>query len=185
MLFSVLVAALVTSPVAMAGHGDGVAAGTFAKSNLPTAIVRRPDGRVRFKGGTWVGNGIYNTTGAHQTRIEKTYSPIVGQHYAFDISIQNDGNRVDSFKVKASGTANGGWKMRYFRGTTNITSAVVAGTYRTSSLAPSTAFLITAKVSFVGPSEGDITRLVMANSVANSAKGDVVKIGVKLVSCGC
>jgi hypothetical protein len=181
----VLVVTLVTSPVAIAGHGNGVAAGALAKSSLPTAIVRRPDGRVRFQGGTWVGNDIYNSTGTHQARIEKTYSPIVGQHYAFGISIQNDGNRADSFKVKASGTATGGWKMRYFRGTTNITPAVVAGTYRTSSLAPSTTFLITAKVSFVGPSEGDITRLVMAKSVANSAKEDVVKIGVKLVSCGC
>ena len=39
-----------------------------------------------------------------------------------------------------------GWKVAYFRGTTNITSAVVAGTFRTASLAPGATYLIVAKI---------------------------------------
>ena len=71
--------------------------------------------------------------------------------------------------------------MKYFHGTTNITAAVVAGTYRTGSLAPGATYLITAKL----PAGGSVTRLVTITSVADPTKKDAVKFGLKLVACSC
>lgn len=76
--------------------------------------------------------------------------------------------------------------MRYFRGATNITSAVVAGTYRTPSLAPSETYLIKAKVTIVSYDfAGGPKRLITISSVANSAIKDAVKFIFKLTTCGC
>ena len=93
----------------------------------------------------FVGNNVFNATGLRQTASVENYNELEGAYYSFDISIQNDGNRSDRFKVKATGTATSGWKVAYFRGTTNITSAIVAGTFQTSSLAPSATYLIRAQ----------------------------------------
>jgi hypothetical protein len=113
----------------------------------------QPDGLIRF--GTtvcrpscpWLGYHIYNATGAHQTAVEVAIGSAMalGTYYTFDISIQNDGSAVDRFRVKATG-APSAWVVTYSRGTTNITSAVVAGTYRTPSLAPGTTYLISARI---------------------------------------
>jgi hypothetical protein len=68
--------------------------------------------------------------------------------------------------------------VRYYRGTTDITTAVVAGTYKTTSIAKGSTFYITAKVlvkstATVGSS---VTRLVTSTSVGNTAKKDAVKL---------
>ncbi|MCB1017430.1 MAG: fibronectin type III domain-containing protein, partial [Acidimicrobiales bacterium] len=44
------------------------------------------------------------------------------------VRIENDRPGVDSFKVKGVGSGNG-YTVRYLRGTTDVTAAVVAGTY--------------------------------------------------------
>lgn len=195
-LFAVLVATFVASPVLAvrsdthlggvlrAAHGIAIA-GRAANLTPNSSVVRRPDGRIRLTGGTgisgapgpYVGNNIYNTTGAHQTVTMHYFNSFPGDYLAFGISIQNDGSRADRFKVKASGTATNGWNVRYLHGTTNITSAVVGGTYRTPSLAPTGTYLITAKATWVGPyAPTGISRLVTITSAANAAKKDAVKI---------
>ena len=95
----------------------------------------------------------------------------------FGISIQNDGTTADSFKVKATGTAASGYTVKYFRGTTDITAAVVAGTYKTTSLAPAATYLITAKVTVKSTAAvgSSVTRLVTLTSVGNGTKKDAVK----------
>jgi hypothetical protein len=175
------------------GHGSRVS-GQTANVIPDSPVVRRPDGRIRLAVGTasgnpdpYVGNGVYNTTGAHQTSRADYYSTMVSAFtFTFDISIQNDGTRADRFKVKATGTAASGWKVRFFRGTTNITTAVVAGTYQTSSLAPSATYLIKAKVTrtLQGVNPGP-WRLVTIASSADATKKDAVKFVMKLATCGC
>jgi hypothetical protein len=125
--------------------------------------------------GPWLGNNIYNATGAHQTAVEVAIGSAMalGTYYTFGISIQNDGSATDRFRVKATG-APSAWVVTYSRGTTNITSAVVAGTYRTPSLAPGATYLIHAKIASQSPS---VARLVTIRSVANSTKLDAVKFG--------
>jgi hypothetical protein len=158
-----------------------------------TAVVRKPDGRIRlgthgYPGTTtsyhapYVGNNIYNTTGARQRATVESFNELVGAFKTFDISIQNDGTRTDQFKVKATGAATGGWMVTYFHGTTDITSAILVGTFRTASLAPGATYPITAKIT---KGSGDMTRLVTIRSVADATKIDAVIFAYKEVACRC
>ena len=142
----------------------------------------QPDGLIRMAtagvlgypsspfDGPFLGNNIYNATGAHQTAIFTDIGSTGPSFLTFDISIQNDGSAADRFTVKATG-ARSQWVVTYSRGTTNITSAVVAGTYRTPLLAPGAIYVIHAKI------YGGVTRLVTIRSIANSTKVDAVKFG--------
>jgi hypothetical protein len=134
-----------------------------------------PDGRIRLGTGAFAGNNVYNTSGVNQTR---SGSATPGHAISFGISIQNDGTTADRFKVKAAGTAVSGYVVKYFRGTTDITAAVVTGTYQTPSLAPTATYLITAKVRVksAAAAGSKVTRLVTLTSVGNSAKKDAVKL---------
>jgi len=141
-------------------------------------------GKVKPGNGPFVGNNVYNTTGARQTDTEDWYDTSgAGTYYVFEISIQNDGTQADRFKVKATGTPTTGWTVKYFHGTSNITTAVVAGTYQTSSLAPGATYLITAKLTI--RTGGSVTRLVTITSAADATKKDAVKFGLKEVACAC
>ena len=156
------------------------AADGIVRYSLGSAIVvRKPDGRIQLGTGPFVGNNVYNTNGTGQSR---TGSAGPGNSITFGMSIQNDATgAADSFKVKATGTATSTYNVKYFRNTTDITAAVVAGTYQTPSLAPGAAFLITAKVIVkAGATVGsNVTRLVKATSVADITKKDTVKFVAK------
>jgi hypothetical protein len=150
----------------------------------------QPDGLIRMAtagvlgypsspfDGPWLGKNIYNATGAHQSAVWVSSGSTGPSFFTWGISIQNDGSAADRFKVKATG-APSAWIVTYSRGTTNITSAVVAGTYRTPSLAPGATYLIHAKITinFSSNLSGNLTRLVTIRSVANSTKVDAVKFG--------
>ncbi|HJX52297.1 MAG TPA: hypothetical protein VJ801_05980 [Polyangia bacterium] len=164
-----------------------------APTSGPTVTTSQPDGRVRLSGtgysgksksyqGPFAGDNVYNTTGVGQTDFEESFTELEGQYFAFDISIQNDGTQPDTFKVKAAGTGTG-WTVAYFQGTTDISSAVEAGTYQTSSLAPGATSLVKARVTFVQPL--DTIRLVTVTSVADATKTDTVQFGVKEGPCSC
>jgi alpha-tubulin suppressor-like RCC1 family protein len=164
-----------------------------APTSGPTVTTSQPDGRVRLSGtgysgksksyqGPFAGDNVYNTTGVGQTDFEESFSELEGQFFSFDISVQNDGTQPDTFKVKAAGSGTG-WTVAYFQGTIDITSAVQAGTYQTSSLAPGATYLITARVTFGQPL--DTTRLMTVTSLADATKMDTVQFGVKEGPCSC
>jgi hypothetical protein len=136
--------------------------------------------------GPWLGNNIYNATGAHQTAVVTGGgTALLGIYYTFGISIQNDGSATDRFRVKATG-APSAWVVTYSRGTTNITSAVVAGTYRTPSLAPGATYLISARITLPQSSNWSfsVARLVTIRSVGDPATIDAVKFGLKWTAMG-
>jgi hypothetical protein len=144
--------------------------------SAPPAVVRKPDARIRLgTTGAYLGDNVYNTTGAGQA---KTGSALRGHSVSFGISIQNDGTAADRFKVKATGAATSKYTVKYYRGTTDITTKVVAGTYLTSSLAPGATWLITAKVTVKSSATlgSSVTRLVTATSYASATKKDTVKL---------
>lgn len=181
----------ITVGLTLGSAGWQISTGGCAQAS--PAVARKPDGRIRlgthgYPGKTtsyhaaFVGNNVYNTTGARQTAVEESFNLLEGSFFTFDISIQNDRTKTDRFKVKATGAATGGWKVAYYRGTTNITSAVVAGTFRTASLAPGATYLIVAKIT---KGSGTMTRLVTIRSVAAPTKIDAVKFGYKEIACGC
>ena len=79
----------------------------------------KPDGRIRKGTGSFVGNNVYNGTGFNQTRIGST-TP--GHVITFGISGQNDSNSAERIRFAASGTVVNGYTVRYFNGSTDITS---------------------------------------------------------------
>jgi len=157
----------------MFDNAAGIATADYIALWGPPIVVRRPDGRIRLGGGAFAGNDIYNTTGAGQSRIG---AAALGRSITFGISIQNDGTSVDRFKVKATGTARSAYTVKYFRGTTDVTAAVVAGTYRTSSLAPATTYLIKARVTVRSTAAvgSAVKRLVTIASIRDNTMKDAV-----------
>lgn len=155
-------------------NAAGIAKADYVAGWRLRSTLRVPDGRIRLGTGPYVGNNVYNTTGASQSRAG---SAARGHMVTFGISIQNDGNAAGRFKVKATGSAAGGYTVKYFQGTTDITPEVVAGTYRTPSLAPGATYLITAKV-MVKQTAGvgsQVVRLVTITSVGSPTIKDAVK----------
>ena len=67
--------------------------------------------------------------------------------------------------------------VRRAHGTSDITAAVVAGTYKTPSLAPGATYVITAKITMksTAAAGSKVTRLVTITSVAAATKKDAVK----------
>lgn len=160
------------------GGGFADVAGIAAADNIARwapapPVVLRPDGRIRVGTGVYVGNNLYNTTGAGQGR---TGSATRGRSVTFGISIQNDGTGSDRFRVRATGTSTTRYTVKYFRGTTDITAAVVAGTYRTPLIAKAGTYLITARVTVKSTAAigSKVTRLVTLTSVGNSTRKDAV-----------
>lgn len=168
-LLGALLAVFVATPAAAAGH--------------------QPDGWVRYYqyhsgfGGNivaptaWVGQNIYNLSGTGQVAKRTTSGTYeTGSYFEFQVFIQNDGS-ADRFKVHATGQ---GSTFKYLHGTTNITSAVVAGTYQTPSLGSGDTYTLKVRVRIATGA-----RLITLTSVANSTKKDAVKVKVTYSSCGC
>jgi hypothetical protein len=197
LLLGALMAGLLVTPALAGARGngpgvpqtDGVAARILA-----SVVVRRPDGRIRLASsgvdgqvstytGPWLGSHIYNANGAGQAAIPTRGPGIAGEFFTFDVSIQNNGNRTDRFKVKATGAADG-WTVTYSRGATNITRSVVAGTFETPSLAPGASYGFSARIPIVsGIQSNSVYRLVTIRSAADPTKLDAVKFGLRY--CGC
>jgi Zn-dependent metalloprotease len=137
------------------------------------ATTRQPDGRIALGSGTFVGDGIYNTTAIGQ---KKTGSAPVGGTITFKVSVQNDGTAPDSFRVLAAGSTTA-YSVKYKVGATDITTAVVAGTYTTPSLAVGATHLITVKVKVKSSAAvgSKVSRKATITSVGDTAKQDAVK----------
>jgi hypothetical protein len=81
---------------------------------------QQPDALVSSRSGSqFVGDNVYNATGAHQS---KTLTARRGRTRTFYVRVANDGNLTNTFSV--TGSAAQGARMRYFSGLTNITSSM-------------------------------------------------------------
>jgi DNA-binding beta-propeller fold protein YncE len=135
--------------------------------------THRPDNQIAT-GTTYVGNDVYNGTGLNQT---KTLKAVVGKTVTFKIRIENDGSGTDPLTVLGGGSAKG-YSVTYFAGTTNITSKVVAGTYKISlAAAASTVLRMTVKVGSTASTSRSI--LVTTSADHEPTRLDAVKAVVK------
>ncbi len=144
-----------------------------------TATTRRPDGLVRAGTGAFAGDDIYNLTGTSQ---KKTGKAAAGSTITFGVSVQNDGSAADSFRVQAGGSTTA-YNVKYKVGATDVTTAVVAGTYQTPSLAAGATHLVTVKVKVKSsaPAGSKVGRLVTITSVGDTSRKDAVKfVGKRL-----
>ncbi len=181
-LFTAQVNALAATAATLFAGGYFLNASGIAEADRVAAFgpltMNQPDGRIQVGASALAGNDIYNDTGKSQS---KTGSGAVAATITFGISVQNDGFGSDSFKLHATGTATTKFTVQYFDGASDITSAVVNGTYSTGSLVSGATKLITAKVKVnAGAAVGaKVTRLVTVSSVNEPSKVDVVKLVAK------
>jgi len=133
----------------------------------------RPDARLAISGGRYVGDDIYDATGRRQSRSGSVKR---GQTLTLYLSVQNDGRRDERFGVQG-GRSTSAFRVRYYKGKTDITSTVIAGTYRTAKLSPrGTATIKVLVTAYPGSSVGArVTRTVVAWSPANARRQDTVR----------
>jgi hypothetical protein len=127
----------------------------------------RPDAQVRLSStATYTGNNVYNTTGANQSAGTTTGR---GTTRTFVLNVQNDGARTDSYLLRGAGSS-AGFTVRYFAGTSDVTTAVVNGTYRLANLAPGGARSIQQRVTVGASAARGSTRSTLVT--ATSATGN-------------
>ncbi|MBI3648890.1 MAG: hypothetical protein HY240_09105 [Actinobacteria bacterium] len=144
----------------------------------PPVPYYQPDGAIRLGKGKYVGDNAYNTTAAKQTVTAKA---LRGSKKTFTVRVENDGNSTDTFTVKGKG-AQTGFAVKYFQGTTDVTSSVVAGTFTTSSIASGGSITLKLVITVKKTAKVGVTRswLVSATSVTDATKKDAVKAKVRV-----
>ena len=158
--------------------------GTTTSRSTPVNVIGllgayQPDGQIaKSKSGPYAGNDIYNTTGLNQTTKAKIAA---GSAVSFYIHVQNDGSVSDSFTLKGIGSGSG-FVVHYFKGTTDITTAVVAGSYSTTSVATTAtaSFRITLKAKSSVRAGSKKTVRLIATSVGDGTRQDAVKAVVSV-----
>jgi len=154
-------------------HGNDSA--TAQRKWTVDTSTHKPDALIAT-GTSYVGDDVYNATGSGQTKTLKTK---VGATAKFKIQLQNDGNDLDPITVQGPGSGNG-YTVSYFDGTTNITTAVKAGTC-TFDLDHNQTHVITVKVKVGSSATASKTLLVTTTSGHDPSKKDAVKAIVKRV----
>ena len=135
----------------------------------------------------WKGVGVFNTTGLGQVAKADFQQNCCDETHTFSVSIRNDGNTSDRFKVHATGSGLTGWTVTYFRGTTNVTNAVRAGTFQTPLVAPGSQFLLKVRLSGKWQTETLAgSRLITVASSADPTKKDAVQLKLEQATwCYC
>lgn len=132
-------------------------------------ITRKTDLLLGSSSSTTLGSNIYNTTGAGQTQTLGLGNKATKSAY---IGIQNDGSAADSFKVKAT-PGNSNFTVKYFKGSKDITAAIIAGSYQTPSLAPKATEILKVTVTTNGARSAKKRPLnITASSVAKTSESD-------------
>lgn len=155
--------------------GSGASATGTLVLHVKDMTIRKPDGRIRLGDGAFAGDNVYNTSGDNQAR---TGAGARRSTITFTVSIQNDGTATDRFMLQASGADTTSYIVRYYKGTTEVSTAVMNGSFQTDPVAAGAAALITVKVKVRGsaPAGSSVTRLVTISSVNDSTRKDAVKL---------
>jgi len=129
----------VTGGKVYAGGPFTSAGGDSLAEYLASYALRQPDASIGGSStGPFVGNNVYSATGVGETR---RVTVARGRHVRSYVRIQNDGLVAASFQIKGAGGARG-IAVRYYRGTTNVTSRVRAGTYSTGNISARASILL-------------------------------------------
>lgn len=171
-----------TAPPSLSGCGPAGTNPTFGTAAVLltyTQLAYQPDAQIKLPSdSSYLGVGIINTTGAGQTR-STTAAP--GNSATFDLRFVNAGSHSDAIAVKGC-TSSAGFAVKYFKGTTNVTTSVTAGTYKTGMLAAGASQVLKLKVavsSTATPGKID-TCAVTTSSRAAPSRQDLVKAKVKV-----
>jgi len=139
----------------------------------------RADGLIKQAGSPrYLGNNVYNATGTSQTTTARRHR---GATAVFDLKVQNEGTTPDTFKLKGPG-GSAAFRVRYLAGSTDITKAVTAGTYRVSNLAPGATRVVRLVITVRDAARLGILRswLVTASSAHDSTRRDAIRARVRV-----
>jgi hypothetical protein len=156
---------------------DGAGNSTQVTRSYRVAEAFLPDGAIRKRGSdTWKGDNVYGPDGqAVRQRVARRHTATARWR------VQNDGVRADTFRL-AGPRSNHRWKVRYLLGGLDVTAAVVAGTYRTDTLAPGQQLTLRVVVKPKRTAKVGSTRTftLTAASSADGAAVDAVATRVRL-----
>lgn len=179
---------LTISPGTTVARGASKSAAIKAYSTASDTIVRdsvkavaslaqfQPDNSIRaLADTTFAGDGIYNTTGANQTKSQIAARGVTATFYT---RVQNDGEASDSMRING-GVQSSNWTVKYYTSSgTEITSSVTSSTgWTTPTLAVGASIdiktVMTPSTVLTDGSTKDI--LITATSVTDTTKKDTVK----------
>ena len=135
-----------------------------------TAGSPRPDALIAaVRNGPFAGDNVYasTTNGNPQTQ---TQSVARGGSVTAYLRVQNDSGGNDTLKVKGVASGSSGYTVRYFRGTTDITTAVAAGSYTIANLGPGAFVDLSVKITATASAAAGSSR-----TVAITVKSKTVK----------
>jgi Arylsulfotransferase (ASST) len=133
----------------------------------------QPDAQIKVASGTqYLGGNIYRSI--VKQRIHQTIAAS-GKTAIAKARFQNDGTKADRISILGTaGTAR--FLVSYFAGSRNVTARVIAGTYKTPSLAPGETFTLRVRVTRSAAAKPGEVRTVKltGRSAHDSARHDAV-----------
>jgi hypothetical protein len=164
-------------------NGDRLNMGAYggtteaSKTYWPPPGDIQPDMLVRTPAATWVGDGIYNSTGADQTISRQQGTD---ETRLTTLRVQNDGAAPDSFLVTGTGST-AQMTVHYFdraTGGTDITSQVTGAGWTGAALSPGIFRDFRVETTLTSAANGNSSRTttVTAHSVTKPKYLDVVKV---------
>lgn len=162
--------------------GRLVAVGKAGNSTGDIALSRynlfqKTDVLVGTSASTLSGNNIYNKTGSGQSI--KLALKQAGKKKIGYLQFQNDGHEADSFAIKGA-KGNQFFSVKYLSGGKNVTKAVMAGTFKTASIASGGITRLKVEVAARKKSKGKKRGLsVFATSQVDTNSVDAVLVNAK------
>src|SRR5690606_13237399 len=182
----------VTWPVAQSHDGTVLAFNTNrnltgANPNETTVAIRtttcdpppRPDSAIATTAPRpHTGDDLHSAVATPAQDLPLPVDP--GQTATFHVRVENERTATDTLRLKGIDRGDPGYRIRYRAGTTDITTAVQAGTYRTPPLAPGQTATITIQITALADAAPATTRTVdlTAISTTNPVARDTVRAKV-------
>jgi hypothetical protein len=141
------------------------------------AANRQPDARIRVTDGPWTGDDLYPSDGLVGLPVS------LPGPATFDIRVQNDGTKIDSFRIKGVAIQNtmskavidtGEITVEFRLGGQDVTEKVAAGKLKFHDVAPGA---LSAKLRMIVTSQDGTTTgggVVFATSIKQPTKEDAV-----------
>ncbi|MGH2731254.1 MAG: InlB B-repeat-containing protein [Actinomycetota bacterium] len=136
----------------------------------------QPDLHVALKGKTSVGDDVYNSTGAKQSKAATVKR---GKSATFEISLENDSSTTQDIRLKGPGSSNG-FTVTYFSGNTDVTSAMVNGLITVDNVPPNASLSPPIKVVVKAKSAKSGHKKAVKVVATSGSKVDAVKATVKV-----
>jgi hypothetical protein len=140
---------------------------------------QRPDGWISTASTSgYVGNNVYNTTGYNQTKRRTADRT---QTRTFYVRVYNDGNVTNTITLTGS-AARSGSTVRYYSGTTNVTTAMRSAKGWKVTLAPGAYKLVKVRIKVLSTAAYDTLKpaTVTGTWTGDGTRADTVKAVVKV-----